>query len=90
MAWWSLLPNGKHAAWYAMVGPLLGLKNRHSEWFREDLTQLIALLAEGKIKPVIAARLALEEVAHAHELLEHGQIQGKLVLLPHASLCRGV
>lgn len=85
MAWWSLLPNGKRAEWYAIVGLLLGMKNRHPEWFREDLTKLIALLAEGKIKPVVAERLPLEEVAHAHELLEHGQVQGKLVLLPHAS-----
>jgi len=85
MAWWSLLPNGKRAWWYAIVGPLLGIKNRHPEWFREDLTKLIALLEEGKIKPVVAGRLPLEEIAHAHELLEQGQVQGKLVLLPHAS-----
>jgi NADPH:quinone reductase len=85
MAWWSLLPNGKRARWYAIVGQLLGMKNRHPEWFREDLTKLIALLAEGKIKPVVAGRLPLEEIAHAHVLLEQGQGQGKLVLLPHAS-----
>jgi hypothetical protein len=46
---------------------------------------VIALLAEGKIKPVVAGRLPLEEIARAHELLEQGQVQGKLVLLPHAS-----
>lgn len=85
MTWWSLVPSGKRAQWYAIVGPLLGMKNRHPEWFREDLTKLIALLAEGKIKPVVAGRLPLEEIANAHELLEQGQVQGKLVLLPHAS-----
>ena len=85
LASWSILPNGKRAQWYAIAGALIGMKNRHPEWFREDLTKLIALLAEGKIKPVIAERLPLEGVIHAHELLEHSQIQGKLVLLPHAS-----
>jgi NADPH2:quinone reductase len=85
LAWWSLLPNGKRAQWYAIAGPLVGMKNRHPEWFREDLTKLLALLAEGEIKPVIAERLPLEGVAHAHELLEHGQVQGKLVLTPQAT-----
>lgn len=83
LAYWSILPNGKHAQWYAIAGALIGMKNRHPEWFREDLTKLLALLAEGKIKPVIAKRLSLEEIAHAHELIERAQVQGKLVLLPH-------
>jgi NADPH:quinone reductase-like Zn-dependent oxidoreductase len=61
------------------------MKRRHPDWFREDLTKQIALLAEGKIKPIVAERLPLEEVARAHELLEHSQVQGKLVLTPHAS-----
>lgn len=61
------------------------MKYTHVEWFREDPTKLIALLADWKIKPVVAGRLALEEIAHAHELLEQGRVQGKLVLLPHTS-----
>ncbi|GHO99995.1 NADPH:quinone reductase [Reticulibacter mediterranei] len=85
LAYWSLLPNGKYAQWYAIAGALIGMKNRHPEWFREDLTRLFALLTEGKIKPVIAKRLPLEEIAYAHELMENNQIQGKLVILPHAS-----
>jgi len=85
MAWSSLLPNGKRAQWNAIVGSLLGMKNRHPEWFCEDLAKLIALLAQGKIKPVVPGRLPLEEIVHAHELLEQGQGQGKLVLLPHVS-----
>ena len=85
LAYWSMLPNGKRAQWYAIAGALIGMKNQHPKWFREDLTKLFALLTEGKIKPVIAERLPLEEVAYAHELIEHAQIQGKLVLLPHAS-----
>lgn len=81
----SLLPNGKRAQFYSIAGGPLGLKDRHPEWFREDLTRLFELLAEGRIKPVIAERLPLEDAAHAHELIEHAQIQGKLVLIPKVS-----
>jgi NADPH:quinone reductase-like Zn-dependent oxidoreductase len=58
------------------------MKYTHVEWFREDLTKRIALLAEGKIKPVVAERLPLEEIAYAHELLEQGRVQGKLWTAP--------
>lgn len=84
VAYWSLFPNGKRAQFYSIVGWPFGLKNRHPDWFREDLMRLFALLAEGAIKPVIAARLPLEDAAHAQELIEHSQIEGKLVLLPNA------
>ncbi len=47
---------------------------------------LLALLAEGKIKPVIAQRLPLEQIAYAHELLETSQVEGKIVLLPNESV----
>jgi NADPH:quinone reductase-like Zn-dependent oxidoreductase len=85
VAYWSFLPNGKRVHFYSIAGGPLGLKDRHPEWFREDLTRLFELLAKGVIKPVIAARLPLEEASHAHELIEHAQIQGKLVLIPNIS-----
>ncbi len=85
VACWSVLPNGKRAQFYSIAGGPLGWKDRHPEWFREDLTRLFELLAEGMLKPVIAGRLSLEEVSHAHELIEQAQIQGKLVLIPNAS-----
>jgi NADPH:quinone reductase-like Zn-dependent oxidoreductase len=50
--------------------------------YREDLPTLLALLAEGKIEPVIGARLPLAEAAQAHRLLESGAVTGKIVLLP--------
>jgi NADPH:quinone reductase-like Zn-dependent oxidoreductase len=49
--------------------------------FMEDLPKLFKLLEDGKIKPVIAARLPLLEARKANELLESGQITGNLVLL---------
>jgi NADPH:quinone reductase-like Zn-dependent oxidoreductase len=85
VAYWSLLPNGKHVHFYSVAGKPFGLKDRHPDWFREDLTRLFALLTEGAIKPVIAARLPLEDASRAHELIEHSQTQGKIVLLPNES-----
>jgi NADPH2:quinone reductase len=77
LQWWSLLPNGKRASLY--------LVEQYPKWLQEDLAKLLALLAEGKIKPIIAQRLPLEQIAHAHELLETSQVEGKIVLLPNES-----
>ena len=57
------------------------LKRRHADWFREDLTELFGLLADRKVKPLIAAKLPLEQAALAHEQLADGSVVGKLVLL---------
>jgi NADPH2:quinone reductase len=54
-----------------------------SAWFRHDLLTLLDLLKEGKIKPLIAQRLPLEEARHAHEMLGEGGVLGKIVLLPN-------
>lgn len=72
----SALPNGKRVA-------LGGIQKKYPEWIREDLGVLLELLSQGKIAPIIGKRFPLQEVATAHELLEHGQVQGKLVLLPN-------
>jgi NADPH:quinone reductase-like Zn-dependent oxidoreductase len=50
--------------------------------FLEDLSTLLALAAEGKIAPIVAERMPLEAAARAHELLERGAVEGKLVLVP--------
>ena len=52
-------------------------------WFRSDLATLLNLLKEGKIKPLIAQRLPIEEARRAHEMLGEGGVFGKVVLLPH-------
>jgi NADPH2:quinone reductase len=43
---------------------------------------LFNYLADGKIKPHIFERIPLSEAARAHELLESGTVQGKLILKP--------
>src|SRR5215470_11988154 len=57
-------------------------------WFIHDLLTLLDLLKQGKIKPLIAQRLPLEEARRAHEMLGEGGVFGKIVLLPNAQLSR--
>ena len=52
-------------------------------WFRHDLQTLLGLLEQGKIKPLIAQRLPLDETRRAHEMLGEGGVLGKIVLLPN-------
>jgi NADPH2:quinone reductase len=49
---------------------------------REAMEQAIEMLAGGRVKPAIAARLPLAEAAKAHALLETRQAMGKVVLKP--------
>jgi NADPH:quinone reductase-like Zn-dependent oxidoreductase len=45
-----------------------------------ELGQIAHLITEGKVRPHVAARMALEEVAAAHRKLEHEHPRGKIVL----------
>jgi NADPH2:quinone reductase len=56
------------------------LKRRRPDWFREDLEQLLSLLANGQIRPVVTGRFPLDQAAQAHETLAAGSTVGKLVL----------
>ncbi len=80
MALWSLPPNRKRVAFY----DIRSQQRKRPDWFRQDLTALLDLLVQGKLRPVIAARLPLEEVARAHEQVERAAVQGKLVLIPNS------
>ena len=46
----------------------------------DDLDQLLTLLSEGHIHPVVTERFPLIEAARAHEVLAAGSTTGKLVL----------
>ncbi len=48
----------------------------------EDYRTAMDLVFQGKVKPVIHAVLPLEEARRAHEMLEAGEVFGKLVLVP--------
>ena len=49
---------------------------------RVGMRTLIDMLAAGKLKPRIHGRLSLAEARRAHEMLEGGEVLGKLLLLP--------
>jgi NADPH:quinone reductase-like Zn-dependent oxidoreductase len=98
VALWGLLSPSKHAYAFRVqklregrqvlpVSPRhdalpVGGGPRDPDSFREDFAVLIELLREGKIHPVVAERLPLDEARHAHELLESSAAKGKLVLVP--------
>lgn len=74
---WGILPNGRSTTFYSIGA----LRKKHPDWFHADLTYLFNLLAESKIKPVIAERMRLDEATHAHELIEQAAVQGRIVLI---------
>jgi NADPH:quinone reductase-like Zn-dependent oxidoreductase len=73
----NLIPDGRRAISYNIAS----LKAKHPDWYREDLSTLLNLLAQGQIKPIISDRLPLSDAAHAHELLDKSEVSGKLVLI---------
>jgi NADPH2:quinone reductase len=70
----KIIPDGKQT-------PLAPDLSEDNVWYRKTLTELLDLLAAGKIKPVVAERIPLAEAARAHELLERGGYAGKVVLV---------
>ncbi len=82
---WNLLPNKRSTEFFSIVP----LRKKHADWFSEDLTRLFDLLAQNKIKPVIAARMPLAEAKRAHELVEQAEVQGKIVLTIAETPIRG-
>ncbi len=52
------------------------------EGFKKVKRQVFALMADGKLKPPIYKVLPLSEAALAHQMIESGEVLGKLVLHP--------
>lgn len=71
---YNLLPNGKKIKGYGTHRGKVGV-------FKEDWEALFKLLADKKIKPIIAAKLPLMEAVKGNELLESGGVTGNVVLL---------
>jgi len=76
-----LLPGRKRVVPYSIQT----LKRLKPDWFRQDLTFLLELLQQQKIKPLVAQRFPLAEARQAHELLGKGGVIGKIVLMPNGS-----
>ncbi|MDB5880832.1 MAG: hypothetical protein JWP43_710 [Ramlibacter sp.] len=49
---------------------------------RAAMVELLPLLAQGKIRPVIFDRIPLQEARRAHALFDTGEVMGKLLLKP--------
>lgn len=75
---WRLLSGGKRAAFFSINL----MRALHPGWFKDDLERLVGLLANGEIRPQVAERISLDEVAEAHRRLDAGGLEGKLVLCP--------
>jgi len=72
-----LLPGRKRVIPYSIQW----LKRLRPALFRQDLTALLDLLQQKKIKPLIAQRFPLAEGRRAHELLGKEGVTGKIVLV---------
>jgi NADPH:quinone reductase-like Zn-dependent oxidoreductase len=70
-------PNDISIQWYEVYDHFI----EKPHWFQEDMAKLLELLAQKRIKPVIAKELPLEQSPLAHKLLEDSAIEGKIVLL---------
>ncbi len=71
-----LLPGRRRVVPYSIQT----LKRLKPELFQQDLSALLGLLQQQKIKPIIARRFPLAEARQAHELLGKGGVVGKIVL----------
>jgi NADPH:quinone reductase-like Zn-dependent oxidoreductase len=40
------------------------------------------MVADGRVRPVVHARVPLADAADAHRLLDSGEVFGKLLLVP--------
>jgi len=68
----KLFPDGKRAPLAPNAGPII----------KEVLPELLHLLADKRIHPVIQERVPLAEASRAHEILMRGGYAGKVVLVP--------
>ncbi|HEU4446097.1 MAG TPA: zinc-binding dehydrogenase [Nitrososphaeraceae archaeon] len=70
----NLVPDKKEFKLYSIQT----LKRLKPDWFYEDLILLFNLLEQGKIKPIVAARMPRDQAAQAHELLVGDSVTGKI------------
>ncbi|MGM1062350.1 medium chain dehydrogenase/reductase family protein [Saccharothrix sp. Mg75] len=81
LLWWNALPNGRTATFFNVWAG-----KRDAAGFRakvaRDLGAVLALVADGSLAPLIAARVPLERIADAVRLAESGTVTGKVVVVP--------
>jgi NADPH:quinone reductase-like Zn-dependent oxidoreductase len=57
-------------------------RDARPEVYRQDLTDILARIADGRIDPLVGASFPLAEAAKAQQTLESSAVAGKVVLLP--------
>lgn len=75
---WRWQPGRKRAFFYSINA----MRALHPAWFKADLAHLLDLVASGAVRPRVAERISLDQVADAHRRIEAGGLQGKIVLCP--------
>jgi NADPH:quinone reductase-like Zn-dependent oxidoreductase len=81
LLWWNALPNGRRAHFFNIwAGKRRAARFRAR--LREDLGAVLGLLADGRLRAQVAARIPLERAGAALELAESGTVVGKVVLVP--------
>jgi NADPH-dependent curcumin reductase CurA len=63
---------------------------RWPKFFKEGLSTVLSLLAEGKVEARVDSRLPLERASEALGLLASGKASGKVVLVPGFEAGEGV
>ena len=57
------------------------LNKQYPQWYQADLAALFDLVKIGQLAPVIGARIPLDQVAEAHDLINRAAVPGKIVLV---------
>jgi NADPH:quinone reductase-like Zn-dependent oxidoreductase len=87
VAWWNAVPDGRRAHFYNLWAGRRRLADFRAR-MRADLTEVLAMVADGGITPQIAARIPLSQVSAAMELAESHTVVGKVVLVADEHLTR--
>jgi NADPH:quinone reductase-like Zn-dependent oxidoreductase len=83
LAAWNVLPNGRSATFYNFWAGRRRL-GAFRDRLRADLTSVLTLLADGVLRPQVAARFPLSDAGSALALAESRTVAGKVVIVPDA------
>ncbi|MET1004428.1 MAG: zinc-binding dehydrogenase, partial [Propionibacteriaceae bacterium] len=76
LAWWNLLPNGRHAVFYDIWSGHRTRPARFRRRLKEDLAAVFDLVANGHLTAQVAATFALTDIAAALTFAESGTVRG--------------
>jgi len=82
LALWNYLPNGKGARFYNFWAGKRFRVDTFRDRLREDLTQVLALLADGVLTAQVAAEYPLADAGAALALAESRTVAGKVIIVP--------